>query len=251
MIRKTFRQMLTAQILSAMTVMLCMLVDSIMIGRFLGVDSVAAYGLSNPVLLVFAAYGSMLSAGIQVLCGKTMGAGDRDATDACYTVALVLGIGVSVIGMVLILLFASPVCTLLGAGKAGPDNPVFFLTRDYLRGFIIGAPAFIIAQIMVPFLQISGNRTRLAAAVLLMTVNPGFAGQKLVQQTLRKISDLKDMLIRRGYENIEIEVDGNVSFENALRMRRAGADIFVAGSSSIFGAGDFDENIARLREAIK
>jgi len=88
-------------------------------------------------------------------------------------------------------------------------------------------------------------------AVLLMTVNPGFAGQKLVEQTLRKISDLKDMLIRRGYENIEIEVDGNVSFENALRMRRAGADIFVAGSSSIFGAGDFDENIARLREAIK
>ena len=43
MIRKTFRQMLTAQILSAMTVMLCMLVDSIMIGRFLGVDSVAAH----------------------------------------------------------------------------------------------------------------------------------------------------------------------------------------------------------------
>lgn len=171
MIRKTFRQMLTAQILSAMTVMLCMLVDSIMIGRFLGVDSVAAYGLANPVLLIFAAYGSMLSAGIQVLCGKTMGAGDRDATDACYTVALVLGIGVSLIGMVLILLFASPVCTLLGAGKAGPDNPVFFLTRDYLRGFIIGAPAFIIAQIMVPFLQISGNRTRLAAAVLLMTVS--------------------------------------------------------------------------------
>ena len=49
--------MLAAQILSAMTVMLCMLVDSMMIGRFLGVDSMTAYGLANPVLLIFAAYG--------------------------------------------------------------------------------------------------------------------------------------------------------------------------------------------------
>ena len=82
MIRKIFRQMLVTQILSAMTVMLCMLVDSMMIGRFLGVDSMTAYGLANPVLLVFAAYGAMLSAGIQVMCGKTMGAGDREGTPA-------------------------------------------------------------------------------------------------------------------------------------------------------------------------
>lgn len=62
MIRKVFRQMLVAQILSSMTVMICMLVDSLMIGRFLGVDSMTAYGLASPVLLVFAAVGSMLSA---------------------------------------------------------------------------------------------------------------------------------------------------------------------------------------------
>ena len=84
MIRKLFRQMLVTQILSAMTVMLCMLVDSMMIGRFLGVDSMTAYGLANPVLLIFAAYGAMLSAGIQVMCGKTMGVGDREGTNACF-----------------------------------------------------------------------------------------------------------------------------------------------------------------------
>ena len=85
MIRKIFRQMLVTQILSAMTVMLCMLVDSMMIGRFLGVDSMTAYGLANPVLLIFAAYGAMLSAGIQVMCGKTMGAGDKEGTNACFS----------------------------------------------------------------------------------------------------------------------------------------------------------------------
>ena len=87
MLRKIFKQMLVAQILSAMTVMICMLVDSLMIGRFLGVDSMTAYGLASPVLLIFAAFGSMLTAGIQVICGKTMGSGDREGTDACFTVS--------------------------------------------------------------------------------------------------------------------------------------------------------------------
>ena len=71
-------------------------------------------------------------------------------------------------------------------------------------------------------------------AVLLMTVNPGFAGQKLVPQTLNKITRLREMLDKNGCEKVRIEVDGNVSFENAVKMRRAGADIFVCGTSSIF-----------------
>jgi ribulose-phosphate 3-epimerase len=71
-------------------------------------------------------------------------------------------------------------------------------------------------------------------AVLIMTVNPGYAGQALVVQTLKKIERLKKWLIDNGYPDVEIEVDGNVSFENAFKMRMAGADIFVAGSSSVF-----------------
>ncbi|MBR1969745.1 MAG: ribulose-phosphate 3-epimerase [Clostridia bacterium] len=88
-------------------------------------------------------------------------------------------------------------------------------------------------------------------AVLLMTVNPGFAGQKLVQSTLKKIKKLRESLYKSGYTNIEIEVDGNVSFENAELMSRAGANIFVAGSSSVF-LKDFEieENIKRLRSII-
>ncbi len=71
-------------------------------------------------------------------------------------------------------------------------------------------------------------------AVLVMTVNPGFAGQKLVPSTLKKIADLRRYLDDNGYGHVEIEVDGNVSFENAKRMSAAGANIFVGGTSSIF-----------------
>ena len=89
-------------------------------------------------------------------------------------------------------------------------------------------------------------------AVLVMTVNPGFAGQKLVASTLKKISALRAYLDENGYSDIEIEVDGNVSFENARRMSDAGADIFVAGTSSIFKVGvPMNESVAKLREAIK
>ena len=170
MIKKVFKQMLVTQIISAMTVMLCMLIDSIMIGRFLGVESMTAYGLATPILLVFAAFGSMLSAGIQVMCGKTMGGGDMEATNSCFTVSVFLAAVMSLAGVAIVLIFSDPICTLLGAGEPTPDNHVFFLTRDYLRGFIIGAPAFMFAQIMVPYMQISGNRTRLVVAVIAMTV---------------------------------------------------------------------------------
>ncbi|MBQ7715766.1 MAG: ATP-binding protein [Clostridia bacterium] len=171
MIKKLFREMLLTQIVSTMTVTLCMLIDSIMIGRFLGVDSMSAYGLASPLLLVFAALGSMISAGVQVMCGKTIGKGDRDGTDSCYSVSVFLAAAISAVGLAAVFIFIDPITTLLGAGKPVPDNEVFGLTKDYITGFILGAPAFLCAQIMVPYMQLSGRRTRLVAAVIAMTVS--------------------------------------------------------------------------------
>lgn len=88
--------------------------------------------------------------------------------------------------------------------------------------------------------------------VLVMTVNPGFAGQKLVPQTLRKIKKVREFLSERGRDDVEIEADGNVSFENARLMRAAGADIFVAGTSGLFRKDmNIEQAAARLREAIQ
>lgn len=87
--------------------------------------------------------------------------------------------------------------------------------------------------------------------ILVMTVNPGFAGQPLVPATLEKIRDIRKMLDDNGYSDIEIEVDGNVSFENAKRMRQAGATMFVGGSSSVFSAGDtLSANIQKMNAIV-
>ena len=89
------------------------------------------------------------------------------------------------------------------------------------------------------------------SGVLLMTVNPGFAGQKLVPQTLGKITRLRELLDKTGHEEVFIEVDGNVSFENAVKMHEAGADIYVAGTSSVFArTGTLEENLKKLRQII-
>lgn len=70
--------------------------------------------------------------------------------------------------------------------------------------------------------------------VLIMTVNPGYAGQKLIPDTIKKISETRDLLDRSGKPDGTVEVDGNVSYDNAKIMKKAGADMLVCGSSSLF-----------------
>ena len=87
--------------------------------------------------------------------------------------------------------------------------------------------------------------------LLIMTVNPGYAGQKMVPQTLDKISRARSLLDTAGHQSIRIEVDGNCSFENVPKMISAGADIIVAGSSSLFmKEASLDTNATRLRAAM-
>ncbi len=70
--------------------------------------------------------------------------------------------------------------------------------------------------------------------VLIMSVNPGFAGQKIVPGIFDKITKLKKTLSDKALDNILIETDGNCSFENVPKMYNAGADMFVVGTSSVF-----------------
>ncbi len=67
-----------------------------------------------------------------------------------------------------------------------------------------------------------------------MTVDPGFTDQRLIPSTVKKIEQAKKWLDMNGYADVEIESDGNVSFENAAAMSKAGANIFVSETSSIF-----------------
>lgn len=86
----------------------------------------------------------------------------------------------------------------------------------------------------------------------LLMVNPGFAGQKIVPSTMKKAQKVADLLHREGREDITIEVDGNITPENARKLKAIGARIFVAGTSAIFkgNVDDYEKNIEIFREAI-
>ena len=81
--------------------------------------------------------------------------------------------------------------------------------------------------------------------VLVMTVNPGFGGQAFIPAMLDKISQVREMV--RG-RNIDIEVDGGITAENAGQVARAGANVLVAGSS-VFKSKDYGASIRALRTA--
>ncbi|KQX75666.1 MULTISPECIES: ribulose-phosphate 3-epimerase [Aeromicrobium] len=82
--------------------------------------------------------------------------------------------------------------------------------------------------------------------VLIMTVEPGFGGQKFLDLCLPKIRRTRALIEKHGGD-IWLQVDGGVSVETIERCAEAGADVFVAGSA-VFGADDPDDMVARLRE---
>lgn len=82
--------------------------------------------------------------------------------------------------------------------------------------------------------------------VLIMTVNPGFGGQKFIPEGLEKISRLKEMIDGRGL-NVEIEVDGGVKVDNVAEVDRAGTDIVVMGSA-FYNSGDYAGTVKAVRE---
>ena len=84
--------------------------------------------------------------------------------------------------------------------------------------------------------------------VCMMSVNPGFGGQKFIPQTLKKIAALKQMILATGSKAL-IEIDGGVTLENAGQIMAAGADVLVAGNT-VFSAQDPKAMIAQLK-AIK
>ena len=84
--------------------------------------------------------------------------------------------------------------------------------------------------------------------VLLMSVNPGFGGQKFIDRSLIKLKRLKAM-VKSINPNILIEVDGGIKEDNILEVARAGADIFVVGSG-IFGAEDIKAQTKKLKEIL-
>ena len=81
--------------------------------------------------------------------------------------------------------------------------------------------------------------------VLLMSVNPGYGGQKFITNTLKKVSQLKELILKSG-SNALIQIDGGVNLETGKQLVEAGADVLVAGSF-VFSSENPEETIKELK----
>ena len=84
--------------------------------------------------------------------------------------------------------------------------------------------------------------------VLLMSVNPGFGGQKFIPSAIEKIQKVRGILDRH-YKPVRLQVDGGVNLDNIQDLKEAGADTFVAGSA-IFNSEDYKITIDKMRELL-
>jgi ribulose-phosphate 3-epimerase len=84
--------------------------------------------------------------------------------------------------------------------------------------------------------------------ILLMSVNPGFGGQKFIPETLIKTKIVRELIEKSG-RDIRLEIDGGVKIDNIKEIMQAGADTFVAGSA-IFNTGDYKKTINAMREQL-
>lgn len=84
--------------------------------------------------------------------------------------------------------------------------------------------------------------------ILLMSVNPGFGGQRFIDNTHQKIQEARQRIIASG-RNIRLQVDGGITVDNIRAVAESGADMFVAGSA-IFGRGDYKTTIDKMRDEL-
>lgn len=87
--------------------------------------------------------------------------------------------------------------------------------------------------------------------VLIMSVNPGFGGQRFIPRSLDRIARLRQMLTERGLDHVEIEVDGGINPTTIVDVVRAGATVLVAGSAVFNQKAPVQENVAHLRQLVE
>ena len=169
-ISKTFYANMTSYIISALTSSIGSLIDGVIIGQCLGVDSMAAFGLVSPVFIVFALFGAIIASGARNRFTMMIGSGDPDGAKGIFTLSVIMGVGMSTLLMIFMFAFATPISELLGA--TGSAAHLMEKTRGYLLGIAIGLPAMNAVRVLNAFVTIdNGGNLSVVSSVTLTVVD--------------------------------------------------------------------------------
>ncbi|WKY46173.1 MATE family efflux transporter [Eubacteriaceae bacterium ES2] len=162
-----FSGTLLIMVMSAMISLIGMLIDGLVIGNFLGVDAMAAYGLATPIFVIIAAVGGVFSSGLQTVCAKLLGGGKIDEAKQSFSAMLITGMITGLSFMLILSIFSGWLATALGA--SGDSSQLYEPTRDYLFGLGLGIPGMIIMNLLTPIMQLDNDRDQVMKATICMT----------------------------------------------------------------------------------
>lgn len=151
-VRKTYYSFVLVSILSSLTATAGMLIDNIIVGRYLGSEALGAMGIVGPVSLVFSAIGNICSGGGGARAAQALGRGQRDQFCLIFTVNMLFVLAIGTVLTVLGMLYAPAIAVLLGAKEALLEP-----ASDYLFGFFLGTIPTILLSAMMCFVRIDGS----------------------------------------------------------------------------------------------
>ena len=167
MIDGIFKKLSTVQVVVSVTSSIAMIVDSIIISRFMGMTSVAAVGLIVPMMMFILAFSGVLSSGGQLGVGKKLGRGNIEGASDCLSLNIALILISSIVLIAIAFCFTEKICLLLGAT---PNSELLFESEKYLMGFILGTPGIIGMLGLIPIMNMDGDKKRTTISAIAATV---------------------------------------------------------------------------------
>ena len=164
MIRKIFLTLFLVQLVAYVTTVIGVITDGVVIGSFLGTDSMSAYGLATPFLTVITAIAIAMSVGTSTLLGNKLGRGETEEMKRAFRICFCVILLVSCVIGIGIFAFADPLATALKG-----EGELHDMTAAYLRGYSLGIPPIFIVTLAMPVMQMIGKRPLLLVSILIMT----------------------------------------------------------------------------------
>ncbi|MBR1731629.1 MAG: hypothetical protein IJ725_04280, partial [Ruminococcus sp.] len=239
-ISKLFRNSVISIIAAAIATMIGIVIDGIVIGRFLGEDSMAAYGLVTPVINLATAFSGILATGAQVVCAQRLGSGNAEKARRAFSMCMVVTVIAAAIMMAVFFFFRGDICVLLGA--RGNSAKLLPLAADYILGMLLSFPCVLLLFEFNSLMRLDGDPNRVIVAVVAMTVldiagdllnalviHGGMLGMGITT-SLSYLTALVIMLLHFTKKDIIFKF----SFKG-LKLKDLG-EILMTGSSSAIGS---------------
>lgn len=164
-IKNVYRSFLFVSILTAIVATVGMMIDNIVVGRFLGTESFSAMGIVKPISLIFSAFGNISASGGVTMAARALGRGDKNKVCSIFTTTVLYCVAVGAALMAGCWIFAPQISGLLGA-RGDTLQP----TVEYLRGFALGAVPVILMPAVMGFVKLDGSPKLPLISMAVMTV---------------------------------------------------------------------------------